>query len=620
VIVFVKQPLWRVLPIVTLLFTVGMSIHRLISSYSPASGVASEQSSTKCCATDAPQIGSLAAGSPLTATEEQSPAQNTTPGPTVAAPALSALAASPPPGEFFIQAVSEDVDLLNPLLTTNETAQNVADLTLPVLVGQDSQSGLTMPTELASHWVADATGRVYTFTLRSGITWSDGQPVTAQDVQFTYAALVDAAVDSPYRNSLLEIEDLEARDNYTVVVTFRSASCANLHLLRRRLLPRHLFAVDFSDLRTNRFNMAPVIGAGPFLFSEYVPRERIRLVRNPTFWRGAPQIEGLELRIITDPAEQARLLVAGEIDLAAVQSTWLGQVEKSPQLALVSAPDDGYLFLAMNLADPMNPQPGRDKAGALVAQPPHPILGDLQVRGAIAQGLDLKQLRRPIDDLSNTFSLPGYLWMTAPWAYDPDAPEVPFTPDRAMQSLTGAGWVDMDGDGLRERNGRPLLLMLTTNEDSPARMAIAELLREQLRQLGIDVQFSPLPFEQMAAQLFDQRFDLAIAGWENLGPDPATADFWHSMEDAPGAGLNFVSFQDAEVDSWLDEAAQLSGCAPAPRGARYRQVQQRIQEQSVYVIIGGRLDHWGYQSRWRNIDPGPWGWFQNVHAWQRVTS
>jgi peptide/nickel transport system substrate-binding protein len=553
------------------------------------------------------------------ATGDQSQAQSTAPGPAEPATSPAALATTSPLGGFFVQAVSEDVDVLNPMLTTNETTQIVAALTLPVLVGQDGQSGLAAPTKLASHWVADAAGRVYTFTLHADMMWSDGQPVTAQDVQFTYSALVDAKVDSPYRNTLLEIENLAARDDYTVVVTFRTTNCANLHLLRRPLLPRHLFAVDFSDLRTNRFNIAPEIGAGSFLFAEHIPNDRIRLIGNPAFQHGAPQMEGWELRVVPDPAEQARLLFAGDIDLAAIPSTWLGQVQKNPQLALVSVPDDGYVFLAMNLADPMNPLPGRDGANTLVAQPPHPILGDLRVRSAIARGLNLAQLRRPIDDGLNTFSLPGYLWKTAPWAYDPDAPEVAFAPDRAMQSLTEAGWNDIDGNGVRERNGQPLRLMLITNQDSPARMAMAEMAGEQLRPLGIAIQFSPLPFEQMAAQVFNQQFDLVLAGWENLGPDPATAAFWHSRQDAPGAGSNFVSFQDAEVDAWLDEAAQLSGCDPTERGALYRRVQQRIQEQSVYAIIGGRLEHWGYHNRWQNIEPGPWGWLHNVHTWQRAT-
>jgi peptide/nickel transport system substrate-binding protein len=180
--------------------------------------------------------------------------------------------------------------------------------------------------------------------------------------------------------------------------------------------------------------------------------------------------------------------------------------------------------------------------------------------------------------------------------------------------------VDIDGDGVRERNGQPLRLTLLTNDDSPARMAMGALISEQLDRLGIAVQFSLAPFEQMRAHLLNQQFDLAIAGWENLGADPATAAFWHSRNDTPGAGLNFVSFQDVDVDVWLDEAAQLPGCAPAARGARYRQVQQRLQEQLAYVIIGGRLNHWGYQNRWQNIKPGPWGWLHNVHAWRRVTN
>ncbi len=543
--------------------------------------------------------------------EPATPTPPPSPTATVTAPT-----ATPTPGPLlFAEAVAQDADLFNPLLTTNPTSLGVLRLLLPRLVGQEPQTGLPAPTELAESWSWAPDARTITFTLRSGVTWSDGTPVTSRDAGFTYAALAAPALQSPLAHLAAPLESLALPDDRTLVLRLRAPDCSALQSLMLPLLPSHLFADDFGDLRTNAFNRAPGVGAGPFLYQGRDEGARIDLVRNPAHWKGAPQIERYTLLVV--PAAADRLAQA---DMGAVQLAHevpgeggAGAAATAGAAQTVSLLRDGYSLLALNLADPAAPQPGRDAAGAPLAQPPHPILGDVRVRRALALGVELRALVVQAYG-ADAAPLTSYVLPTLPWAAA-DLPPYRFDPEAAQQLLTEAGWLPRAGDGVREREGRPLLLTLLTNEDNPRRVALAEALAVALRRLGFDLRVETLPFEQAGATVLAQRFDLAIVGYEGLGADPGPLEFWHSRADLPGGGLNLTSYQNAEVDRLLDEARALPGCDPAQRGARYRAVQMQLYDDVPVLMLSGRRTHVAVARGWQNVAPLPWGVEYNVESW-----
>jgi peptide/nickel transport system substrate-binding protein len=576
--------LWTLLGATLLLALVSLSL-RLTTGAGTPPAVQAEPTPTPITATVSLQTGAITSAMALT--------QGAQPQ------------AAPSDATIFTEAVAEDVEGFNPLLTTNATTQLIARQLFPALLGQEPQTGLITPTGLAQAWEVSPDGRTYTFTLRPDLAWSDGVPVTAQDVQFSFAALVDEAVQSPYQASLAPLESLVAVDQATVVVRFAADQCAGLHLLRHPLLPSHRYAPDFSDLRTNSLNSAPTVSAGPFRFADHTPGEAIRLLRAATADGTPATITEWRYRIVADATQRVAQLLTGALDAAPIPPAQVDVLTNAGYLTLHQYPADSYSFLALNLADPQNPQPGQAE-GARLPQPPHPILGDVRVRQALALALDPAALLTATYG-EHHYRLTSYVLPTLPWAYAADLPPLEPSPTEAATLLTAAGWVDNDGDGVRERAGQRLTLTLITNDDSPPRIRLGELARQQWAAVGVEVQLTPLPFDQMAATLLGQTFDLAVAGWENLGPDPATNAFWHSREDQPGSGLNFVSFGDDEVDGWLDEAASLPGCAADARGERYRQVQRRLAEQVPYLFFGGPLDTWAVQAHWAGVEPGPWG-------------
>lgn len=540
--------------------------------------------------------------------------------PAAAATASEVLSATTPTtmgSATFVQAVGMAPATFNPVYAVDAAAQTVIDKLYPRLLGQDPNGGYIVPSALAERWEISPDGRTYTFTLRSGIRWSDGQPVTSADFKFTYDALASALVQSPYRDRTVGIATIDAPDPTTVVVTLAGPNCAVLHSLRQPLLPSHRFAADFSDLALNPLNQTPTVSAGPFVFVEQVAGERVTLARNPDFWQGAPQIATWEVRVIPDPNARRVALADGMIDLAyfdadEVVSTSL---DVGATVTVKRMPTDGYSFLAMNMADPASPQPGRASDGSSLPQTPHPILGELAVRQAIAAAVDYERIIKEVYS-GRAYRTASYVPPVVTWAYDEDLALPAYDPARAAQLLTEAGWVDDNGGGVRSRGGQPLRLTIRTNDDNPKRVQMARLIAEQLTALGVDAQLQVVSFDELTAVLLDQRFDLVVIGWENLGADPGNSPFWHSQADIPGAGFNFTSFHSDEVDSWLESATRLPGCDLNSRSALYEQVQQRIASELPYVLLAVQESAWAYQSRWQGISPGPWDIGYNVASWR----
>ena len=513
----------------------------------------------------------------------------------------------------LVQAVARGPQTLNPLFAADPAAEAVIDLIYPRLVEQDPFSGATVPSPLVASWEISPDGLVYTFRLRDDVRWSDGQPVRSDDFAFTYAALADPALGSPYRDRTTGMIAVAAPDPTTVVVTWAAPNCAQLAGLRRPILPSRYFAADRSNLANHPFNSAPAVSAGPYLFVTQ-DDDRILLRANPDYHAGAPRIAHWVVQTIADPHARRAALEAGTVDLAFFDPDEIAAAPQAGARALRhTLPTDGYLILALNLADPAQPLPGLAEDGARLLQPPHPMLGDLLVRQAVAAAIDGDALLR--DHFGGLASRSGsYVPPMVGWAAAPIPPPA-YDPVRATQLLAAAGWQLAPGESVRRRNGLPLQLTLVTNADNPQRVALAQQVAAQLAQVGIGVAVRPVEFDELAAQLLGQRFDLALIGWEGLGGDPGNSPFWHSRDDLPGVGFNVGSVQDGEIDAWLDAAAAAPGCDPTTRAEEFRRVQQRVALLQPSVILAQPWAVWAVAPRVQGVAPAPWRFTHNLADW-----
>lgn len=557
---------------------------------------------------------SLPSLSPSLATTVTSPTSDTSRQLAVKNPATAPNAVAT--NATFVQIVAQDADTLNPLLTTNATSRAIFQKLYPVLVDQDPGSGLpTIGRGLAMRWQFAADNRTITFTLRSDIRWSDGVPVTAQDVQFTYDTIRNPAITTSYRDNFANITNVAVVEGnaQTVILQLANADCAILQALNQPILPAHLYkgwnATQLADP-----NLRPQVSAGPFLLADWLPGRQINLVRNESYWEGAPRLARWEFHIIADPLAQLQALFAGAADWVELAPTQVAQAVARPDLRVYPTLADSLTFVALNLANSQNPQAGRNAEGALLSQEPHPILADQRMRLALAKSIDYTRLLAAVGGDSSQ-RLGSYLLPTISWAHVADLPPLNYDPTEARRLLDELAWRDSDGDGVRDRNGMPLSLSLLTNSDSEQRVELAMLLAEQWQQVGINVRFEQLAFDAVADRLLGQQYDMVLIGWDNLGAEPANSDFWHSRYDAPGNGANFVSYQNGQVDTWLDTARTVPACDPAVRAKLYRQVQQQIYADLPYLFLTGQVKRWAYPVAWQEIRPAPWRFDYNVHLW-----
>lgn len=519
------------------------------------------------------------------------------------------------PGGIWRRAGIADAENLNPILSSESASSAVTAFLFPALVGQDPFTGeLTPEGALAESWSASEDGLVWTFKLRDNVKWSDGDAVDSADFKFTYDAIASELVETVRKPNLQGIASIETPDPLTVVVTYEEVRCDALGNLGLPLLPSHLYAADFSDIMESPLNEAPTVSAGPFLFNSWTRDDTLTLTRNPDYWEGAPNMEGMIFKVVPDTGTQLAQLQAGEIDVMGLDPNQLTTAQGIPDTEIFNFKDDGYDYIGLNLANPENAQPGQDENGALVEQDPHPILSDLNVRKAIAHSLDYQTI---IDQvyLGQGYQIAANVLPAVTWAYDESIQPYDFNLDTASQLLEEAGWVDSDGDGVREKDGQTLTLSLVTNAGNTTREDLGALVQDQLSQVGFEINFEAIDFGVLVEQLLGQQYDMVIIGWTGLGTDPNDDAFWHSRNDTPGSGFNFVSYQNPRVDELLDQGVSVAGCDTAERASFYKEIQQIIHDEVPYVFISGGVGNTAYTTKWSGINPGPWSFYYNVHQW-----
>ncbi len=147
---------------------------------------------------------------------------------------------------------------------------------------------------------------------------------------------------------------------------------------------------------------------------------------------------------------------------------------------------------------------------------------------------------------------------------------------------------------------------------------LADLVQDQLNSVGFDITVTQVSAGDLATQLLGQRYDMAITGWTELGADPNDDWLWATQHDRPGSDFNFVSYQNAEVDTLLQQANTVSGCKPEDRAPLYKQVQRLIHDDLPYIFISGAVGDTGYRRDLGGVQPAAWDFFWNIQDWYKI--
>ncbi|MEM1238857.1 MAG: peptide ABC transporter substrate-binding protein [Cyanobacteria bacterium P01_H01_bin.26] len=330
-------------------------------------------------------------------------------------------------------------------------------------------------------------GRSVTWRLQPTLRWSDGEPLTAEDVVFTYEFITNPTVAAVTAQYYRNIESVDAVDDHTVKITFEQPTASwqmPFTGLNGLVLPEHLFK-DFNnrDAREAPANFQPV-GTGPYRYLTNA-NGRLLFAPNELYRQPVTGFKRVELTGNVPPYVAARdVLRDGTADFAHNI-----QLESSALVDLVQTGEAGSLVLTfgsqverimLNFADPNQETEAKERASA---EFPHPILGDVKVRQAIDHGIDRQTI---VEQLYGDLGLPTSQLLVAPELFESEPIAYDYDPDTARALLEEAGWVDSDGDGVRDRNNQPLQLVFQTSIGT-IRQATQTLVQEQLAAIGIDI-------------------------------------------------------------------------------------------------------------------------------------
>jgi peptide/nickel transport system substrate-binding protein len=552
-------------------------------------------------------------------------------------------------GGVIIEATfSGDPASFNPIIASDTASRRITNLIFPGFVAADPSQGIIVGSDpenpltgraLVSDWTVSDDGTIYTFNLREDYTWSDGTPITSADVVYTWNAIqagTENIVDTPLTFLVDSIVSVEAPDEYTVVVTYTSAECTALSYAGSLYpVPSHVLPADLSALNDDPFNLAPTVSGGPFLFGELRPSELVSLSPNaayPDASLGFVSPAGFIYKQVPDQTVVVEQFLAGEtnvIDNAPVN-------RRSDIDAAVAAgerqdfrfPGTAWDYLALNVADPNNPQNGADADGNPIAQGNHPLFGDVRVRQAIARAVDVDAMIQAAlfgeGDRMTSFIIP------ASWAYNTDLPLIATDLAAAGALLDEAGFVDHDNDvttpriaqgALYAEDGTPLRFTLFSNQGNSRREAVGTLVQDQLAQVGIQVDFQTIEFNTQLEIMDSQTFDAFILGWRNGYPDdPDATQLFTPVGDVVGGGSNDVSFYNArfvELNTMAKSAVDTNGCDPAARSEMYHEMQAIFQEELPYIplyTIGGHYASDASLSPWTPYGGGE-NLYWNIDQW-----
>jgi peptide/nickel transport system substrate-binding protein len=420
-----------------------------------------------------------------------------------------------------------DPDSLNPFIGIETSSYEIFGLNYDFLTSWDAATLETRP-GLAESWTSSEDGKTWTFKLRQGVTWHDGEAFTADDVVFTFDYIMDNEMGM-FLSFTTSIEKVTALDDYTVEFVC-SQPKANMLSLVIPILPEHVWSkIDPAKAEDSFQNPAPIVGTGPFQVVERRKSDFVRLEANKDYWGGTPQIDEVIFQTYQNADTMAQDLLSGQLDAATeLLPATFPNVEKDERFE-TSTSDPFRLVhdLGFNCADPE----------VYPKTKGHPVLLDPAFRRALNYAIDKEKI---CEVAYSGYAVPAETVIVSDYYTNPDWHWTPpedvrytFDLDKAKAELEAAGYTDSDGDGIREYKGKPISLRLWVLKRSPERQSAGKFMTSWFEDVGLDIKYEVLDEGVLIDRMWNYEgdefapdFDMFLWGWSgDIDPDFLLAAF-----------------------------------------------------------------------------------------------
>jgi peptide/nickel transport system substrate-binding protein len=415
----------------------------------------------------------------------------------------------------FTLGMANDIDSMNPFLGYLAESYEVWGTIYDQLTGY-SQKDFAPTPALAESWTTSSDGKTWTYKIRQGVKWSDGQPLTARDVAYSFNRVMKGETEQTNYGTYVEhLESVTAPDDATVVMT-TDVPTPVMTTLDMPILPEHIWK-DVSEKEVGTFdNEKNVVGSGPFVFEERKTGQYIKVRANKNYWGGAPKIDEIVFRVFNNKDAMIQALRKGEIDFADdIDGPLFEALKNTEGVTSVTAKYPGFNELAFNTGAALkNGDPIGDG---------HPALKDKRVRQAIAHAIDKKAL---VTRVLRGYGSEGTSFIPSLYPklqYVPAEGEaLNFDLATANQQLEEAGYRDTDGDQVREMpgGGQPLRFRLMARQESPNSQQAVQFIKGWLKQIGIDAKTQVIEENRLTDVIGQGEYDMFEWGWV-VDPDPS---------------------------------------------------------------------------------------------------
>ena len=493
-------------------------------------------------------------------------------------------------GDWYVDAFASSVGKLTPIVSSDVYQTTIESFVLEPLIKRDPET-LEFRPWIAKEWSISEDGLTYSFDLREDVVFADGEPLTADDVVFTYDLITNPAINAPQLQSYYEdVESVATEGDHRVIFTMSEPYFKAIEITGGLMvMPEHYYE-RFSP---EEFNTMPglLFGSGPYRLDvdpeDWEPNTgQVTLVRNDRYWGPRPIFDRLVWKTIADPTTQQVSFANGEIDRFGVPPDQFDRLKdhaalnEQGTLWRYESVAGAYFYIGWNQR--------RDGEDTLFA--------DQRVRRAMTMLLDREQMTEEIySGLATVATGPFHRFSDQD---DPDVEPWPHDPERAKQLLAEAGLTDDDGDGVLETpDGADFAFEFTYPADNPTYRQLGLFVKDSLARGGVTVELNPTEWNTMLQRIDERSFDAISLGWGGtVWSDPKQIFHSASIE---GGGHNYVSYRNPELDELIDRARVTVDTQK--RNAMWREVHRILHEDQPYTFLYSRESVIFLDDRFRNV-------------------